>query len=608
MKVQHKVRPVTRVSLPERTICMASVIEDDPDQIESIKSGSLPLRYWRILREFGMTILRWSGGMIMDDYDYIPCSPCMLLAQIKSNTKGGHTAWVFGLGIKSQLDAMRAWDWWDSGELSFGPKGGKTKGQTCVLVDPPTIVQARVKSTGGIVRFIDIANFGVCKLDDSTTVRKSVISVCGWLESYMAMLVDNNMGSFRYTAASQAWHSFRRLACPADMIIHNNAEVTAFERNSLYGGRNECLELRVIDSTPEHGKIIQLDINSSYVSCAKDALIPVEFMTKCKPTQCVFDKMVRSENVGVIADVSLETTVAMYPRRICEQTKGGGEYGLRHGSVIYPVGRIRTTLAGPELRMAYDLGHVRQIHAASVYRTGQIFTKWTDIMWPIYLGAKSKNRHGAKATLKAIMLGLYGRFAGMAKEWKDHADCYQEDKWRFWHRWNDTEKVMVSWRCISGHVQSYTGDRDGHESFPAVTAWINSLGRVRLMKLLGIAGLDNVYYYDTDSIWTNRYGLRQLRMAGEIDQDQLGKLKIVSEYDKVEFIRQKWYIADGREVKSGVNGTLPVKRSPPLNVEISSGNSPRSIEVKETVRNCTKYVHGVVQGNGRVGPIHVNDW
>jgi hypothetical protein len=64
------------------------------------------------------------------------------------------------------------------------------------------------------------------------------------------------------------------------------------------------------------------------------------------------------------------------------------------------------------------------------------------------------------------------------------------------------------------------------DAFVAIAAFITSYARVLLMSYREIAGLNECYYCDTDSLFLSERGFNQLKRANLIDNLELGKLKI----------------------------------------------------------------------------------
>ena len=73
------------------------------------------------------------------------------------------------------------------------------------------------------------------------------------------------------------------------------------------------------------------------------------------------------------------------------------------------------------------------------------------------------------------------------------------------------------------HVEKSNGDF-ARDSIPIIASTVTAYARKMLWELMQIAGMENVIYCDTDSLFVNNYGLANLKSY--INPTELGKLKI----------------------------------------------------------------------------------
>ena len=69
-------------------------------------------------------------------------------------------------------------------------------------------------------------------------------------------------------------------------------------------------------------------------------------------------------------------------------------------------------------------------------------------------------------------------------------------------------------------------DQLARDSAPIISASVTGYARMMLFDIMYKIGLENIYYCDTDSIFTNEYGYDVLNKSGLISQTELGKLKL----------------------------------------------------------------------------------
>jgi hypothetical protein len=105
-------------------------------------------------------------------------------------------------------------------------------------------------------------------------------------------------------------------------------------------------------------------------------------------------------------------------------------------------------------------------------------------------------------------------------------------------------------RQIAGLRLARSLDGEGRNSHPAIAAHVPGYGRMLLWRYAKIAGLENVFYCDTDSLHTNADGVARLRPF--LSQSQLGSLKIEKTVKRAIYHGPKDYVLDGQTVIKGV--------------------------------------------------------
>jgi len=146
------------------------------------------------------------------------------------------------------------------------------------------------------------------------------------------------------------------------------------------------------------------------------------------------------------------------------------------------------------------------------------------------------------------------------------------------------------------------------EAFPAVAAHITADVRLYLWEIMNQAGLPNVLYTDTDSVWVNQSGYDKLEPM--IDEMKLGALKVEKQAKRLEVKAKKWYIYDGHitckgATKGGIwldNQTHRQQQWPGLLTSLTSAR-PDLVQIKTVQKVFTgKIFSGVVTESGRVRP------
>ncbi|GAI39892.1 unnamed protein product, partial [marine sediment metagenome] len=97
-------------------------------------------------------------------------------------------------------------------------------------------------------------------------------------------------------------------------------------------------------------------------------------------------------------------------------------------------------------------------------------------------------------------------------------------------------------------VAETRGMVEGYNSFAAISSEVTANARMMLWEFIEIAGRENVYYCDTDSLLVNQSGYE--RCAGIMHKTELGKLKLVQRSSKVTLRNVKDYtIGDKTKIK-----------------------------------------------------------
>ena len=180
-----------------------------------------------------------------------------------------------------------------------------------------------------------------------------------------------------------------------------------------------------------------------------------------------------------------------------------------------------------------NAGYVDFIGYTVIYKQDYIFREYiTDF----YEKRQNAKKTGSIYSLfyKYFLNSLYGKFGQQnIKLIKDSpvpnpdeiSEFYEVEKRKdgtFKH-----SKIMIfngyQWRTETTGESAY--------SMPAIAGAVTAYGRVEMFTALQIAGFDNVYYMDTDSIFTNQTGYDNIQRAGLISETALGLFK-VEEYCK----------------------------------------------------------------------------
>jgi hypothetical protein len=618
-RTPHTLRAAKRVTMPKRCIAVASVYDVDVARpIAGVVSREIRYAKWTFSK----------GDLLVDDYGQGEKTREQLIGAIEVMSRNKNTVHLFAYQLRRFMDLELIWDYIDCGRLSL-------KNGACITSNPPNIITCTIVATGQKLRMIDLLNYGIEKNAQNERHFSEVLNVFNWCRWYRNQLVNGGMGSWKETSAMQSFHTFRRKCMDYKIHIHNDENAIKLERAAYYGGRCEprvigCVGTHttgeIIDRkiVGEQGPIFHLDVVGSYLGTARKLSVPTALIGKVHGIKAI-EEIARADNYGAIAEVSVNTERNVYPirwvnrrgSRRAQAVYGDAENYVRHpteflglGATIFPIGKFGTTLCGPELNEALSHGEIEEVHQAYLYSTAPALCKWVDYVWPMYTKAKQQGNDLCRHPWKSISLSLFGKFGAFSHRWEVLPDYETEEKWWLRYRYDVTRAELVPLRCISGVVSEYNGRTEGNDTFPAISAWICAEARMKLWTYIQCAREENVYYYDTDSIWCNADGYRNLRESGYIKDSALGFLSFRGEHNWVIFRGIKNYETPEKIVKAGAVVTTKIGRNIipsgagaiPIETEIAREAPPRPVIVCGEEAREMKYCHGQVLESGRVVP------
>ena len=358
------------------------------------------------------------------------------------------------------------------------------------------------------------ASFGLSKLKMpgkkasleawDTYCRRDVEVLMKGFVDYLAFLEIHDLGNFALTLPSQALTSFRHRFMKHEILIDNNERALELARSSYLGGRCEAFRIGKVAES-----LHMVDINSMYPFVM--FMSPVPYRLDGTSSHVSLDDLGRMlVNRACFADVDIETRVPAFP--------------LKHkGRMIFPVGRFRIPLADPELRLAFNMDAIRNIHSVARYYADVLFDDYVQFFYQRRQLAKA---HGDKKTdlmCKLFMNSLYGKFGQNGRKWEKVCDT-SEDGIFLWHEIDADTRQVRQFRRFLGVVEELKNESEARDSHPAIASMITSAARLYLWQLIQQAGLEHVIYVDTDSLIVDDVGFHAL--ADKLDSSTLGKLKL----------------------------------------------------------------------------------
>ncbi len=348
------------------------------------------------------------------------------------------------------------------------------------------------------------------------------------------------LGPWQPSIAGLAFSGYRRRFMKHKVLVHTYRRPLALERQAYYGG---LVDTPFIGKAPA-SSVWELDVCSMYPAVCQQPL-PVKIVNGTANADVSVVKHLAKKFL-LCADVTLATTDEPYPVKC----KAG---------TFYPLGRYRTALAHPELMLAVERGHVEKVHFVSWYTSGFLFKDYMRHFAAKKIAYSKSNTEAFETLCKYFMTNLYGKTGQMSPKWVQwgaKAMALLEEKYGLPpNSLVDTHTKppdlyelhgTYSFRAIPepieirdfyGVVEVKVGEHESRDSCPIIAATVTSYARCLLRKFQAIAGWGNWFYSDTDSIWTNDKGKRNLEAAGCVKEEVLGFLSVEREH--------KWLVVHG---------------------------------------------------------------
>lgn len=375
-------------------------------------------------------------------------------------------------------------------------------------------------------------DFSTCTEEElSIYCKRDVEILLHTWRKWLSFHEENDLGCFGFTVAAQAFNTFRHRFMEHPIMIHDRTWAYRLEREAYFGGRVECFFIGQVPESP----IYVLDINSMYPSVMLGNLFPVRLRGRDRqPSLLALSQYLRE--YLVIAQVLIRTPVPAYPMRL-------------NGKLVFPVGEFRTTLATPELAYALSQGHILRVGEVVLYEGAPIFTSFVTFFWQARARAKAQGDKAGSLFYKILMNSLYGKFGQKEERWtplpvEDHGPP------RYWKEYDLEEGRWVSYRAFAGRVEVSREEEEAYHSFPAIAAHVTSYARMYLWHLFLLAGRENVYYCDTDSLFVNREGYESL--SEMIDPSRMGLLSLKEVCSSLVIYGPKSYRAGDKLTLKGI--------------------------------------------------------
>lgn len=428
-----------------------------------------------------------------------------------------------------------------------------------------------------------------------TYCRRDVeVMLMAW-KTWFKFLNDNDLGSFGMTLASQAMNAYRHRFMPHKIYIHDFDNVIKMERAAYHGGRTECFAL---GKMPEDDYYV-LDVNSMYPAQMKNNDYPTKYVgSRNSPTLSNVRSYIKK--YCVIAECEIESTESCYGTVIDNR-------------LVFPVGHFAATLTTREVEYGLERGIIKKVVKINLYDKHNIFLEYVSFFYARRMEYKNAGNDAFAYLGKLMLNSLYGKFGQRNEVFEEVGEDHGHDD--AYERYFDIDlERWITRRYINGVIEESQGQKEGFNSFVAIAAHVTGDARIALWRYIRKAGLENVYYCDTDSVFTNEQGKERLRSVTVADK--LGYLSVKGHTRSLEIFGPKDYLLGSSRVIKGVRGDAEIigpGRFSQVKFEGFLGalhagrlNEMRIATVEKRLSRV--YKKGIVGRDGRITPYVLNDY
>jgi len=401
-----------------------------------------------------------------------------------------------------------------------------------------------------------------------------------------------DLGHFGTTAPKQAFNAYRHRFMPCKIYIHSDEQANNLERESYYGGRTEAFLIGKVRAKT----VYTLDVNSMYPAVMQQGFYPTKLISYRQNLSVGGLKYVLNDYL-VCSKVRVRTEKPCLPCKV----------GKR---LTFPVGSFITTLSTPEIELALEHALIEQVYETAIYQAAPLFVEFVNFFYNERLKAKGEGNRILDLLLKLILNSLYGKFGQKSGDWEIVGQTNEEGS-GYEEVYSLKEGRWYTYKWFNGVLLVKRDEKEGFDSFPAIASHVTSYARKTLFEYIVQAGMENVYYCDTDSLFVNKRGLN--RLSSYLNSEKLGYLKNEGEKEKLCIYGPKDYSWKHGEKHKGIPKTATrISQNkwkytfwPGISTLIRYNSLDKYFNLVMEKELKRQYLKGWVTSTGRVKPFEV---
>jgi len=193
--------------------------------------------------------------------------------------------------------------------------------------------------------------------------------------------------------------------------------------------------------------------------------------------------------------------------------------------------------------------HIEEVYTVAIYDHEPLFIDYVDFFYNKRLEAKASGNHADSFICKLFLNSFYGKFGQKGRIYRNVETDVSED-YKVWYEVQAETLRKYFYRQIGNLTQTIEGETEGQDSHPAIAAHVTAEARMYLWRLIQYAGIENVHYCDTDSLFTTAQGFQ--RLSPYLQTDELGALKLEDRAETLVIWGPKDYHFGDTAVQKGI--------------------------------------------------------
>lgn len=450
---------------------------------------------------------RWTdeGGKTRADATVVADTPEALWEWIGEFTRPGKRTvmWCHNLDYDLQLTraffVLPALGWqlvWSNLDSQVSMSKWTRDGATLVMTDTYTWCPVPLHRLGNLV---GVDKPALPEEDDSreawvTRCTSDVEITTAVVRQIIQFVRENELGNMQMSGAGMGYAMWRHKFLDSKILVHADSHAIEAEREAMHTGRAEAWR---------HGeyhdiRLTEWDLTNAYTRIARDHELPRKLVRyDPHPTLGRYKKWRNDWRVLMRCHVTTEKPVV--PCHV-------------NGRYMWPVGEFDTTLWDCEIDLALKEGATIQPVQTWGYLKAPVMRAWAEHTLTVLDTAPADvpplmllwYKHQARATIGRCGI-RYAQWEHLGDDWLGITGLSLAGQ--------DDDSPATRLLHLGGQVWEETGKTEGRDSVPQLPSWIAARCRVTLWEAMTAAGLDHVYYTDTDSVIVDDEGdtaMRQL--------------------------------------------------------------------------------------------------